>query len=196
MEKFTIYSGTTVPLMNDNIDTDQIIPKQFLKSTEKTGFGKNMFFEWRYLDDGVTESNDFILNHPDYRSASILVTGDNFGSGSSREHAAWAIVDYGFRAVIAGSFSDIFYNNALKNGLLPIVLPLEQRQALEQLSANEEVEINLIEQTITSSNGVYEFEIDPIWKHKLVNGLDDIGITMQSEALITAYEKKRPSYWQ
>ncbi|MCH4169242.1 MAG: 3-isopropylmalate dehydratase small subunit [Streptococcaceae bacterium] len=196
MEKFTIVSGTSVPLMNDNIDTDQIIPKQFLKSTEKTGFGKNMFFEWRYQDDGVTEDDTFVLNFPEYRQASFLVTGDNFGSGSSREHAAWAIADYGFRAVIAGSFSDIFYNNALKNGLLPIVLPLEQRQALETLPADEAIEINLIEQTITSSLGVFEFEIDPIWKHKLVHGLDDIGITLQSEALITAYEKNRPSYWQ
>ena len=110
MEKFTVYKGTTVPLMNDNIDTDQIIPKQFLKATDKTGFGKNMFFEWRYLSDGEAENPDFILNHPEYRQATILISGDNFGSGSSREHAAWAIKDYGFRAVIAGSFSDIHYN--------------------------------------------------------------------------------------
>ncbi|MDR1568107.1 MAG: 3-isopropylmalate dehydratase small subunit [Streptococcaceae bacterium] len=195
MEKFTVYTSTIVPLMNDNIDTDQIIPKQFLKSTEKTGFGKNMFFEWRYLDNG-SENPDFALNDPKYRQAEILITGDNFGSGSSREHAAWAIVDYGIRAIIAGSYSDIFYNNALKNGLLPIVLPLDEREALANLPADETVEINLIEQTIASMLGVYEFEIDATWKHKLVNGLDDIGITLQYTDLISDYERRRPSYWQ
>ena len=137
MEKFTVYKGTTVPLMNDNIDTDQIIPKQYLKATDKTGFGKNMFFEWRYLNDGEAENPDFILNHPEYRQATILISGDNFGSGSSREHAAWAIKDYGFRAVIAGSFSDIHYNNELKNGILPIVQPLETREILAALSPDE-----------------------------------------------------------
>lgn len=196
MEKFTVYKGTTVPLMNDNIDTDQIIPKQFLKATDKTGFGKNMFFEWRYLSDGEAENPDFILNHPEYRQATILISGDNFGSGSSREHAAWAIKDYGFRAVIAGSFSDIHYNNELKNGILPIVQPLETREILAALSPDETIEIDLPHQVIKTSKGDFTFEIDAEWKRKLVNGLDDIGITLQYEDLITAYEIQRPAYWQ
>lgn len=196
MEKFTVYKGTTVPLMNDNIDTDQIIPKQFLKATDKTGFGKNMFFEWRYLSDSEAENPDFILNHPEYRQATILISGDNFGSGSSREHAAWAIKDYGFRAVIAGSFSDIHYNNELKNGILPIVQPLETREILAALSPDETIEIDLPHQVIKTSKGDFTFEIDAEWKRKLVNGLDDIGITLQYEDLITAYEKQRPAYWQ
>ena len=196
MEKFTVYKGTTVPLMNDNIDTDQIIPKQFLKATDKTGFGKNMFFEWRYLSDGEAENPDFILNHPEYRQATILISGDNFGSGSSREHAAWPIKDYGFRAVIAGSFSDIHYNNELKNGILPIVQPLETREILAALSPDETIEIDLPHQVIKTSKGDFTFEIDAEWKRKLVNGLDDIGITLQYEDLITAYEKQRPAYWQ
>ena len=196
MEKFTVYKGTTVPLMNDNIDTDQIIPKQFLKATDKTGFGKNMFFEWRYLSDGEAENPDFILNHPEYRQATILISGDNFGSGSSREHAAWAIKDYGFRAVIAGSFSDIHYNNELKNGILPIVQPLETREILAALSPDETIEIDLPHQVIKTSKGDFTFDIDAEWKRKLVNGLDDIGITLQYEDLITAYEKQRPAYWQ
>ena len=120
MEKFTVYTGKSVPLMNDNIDTDQLIPKQFLKAVDKKGFGKNLMFEWRYLNDDYEENPDFVFNKPEYRDATILVTGDNFGSGSSREHAAWALEDYGFRCVIAGSFSDIHYNNELKNGMLPI----------------------------------------------------------------------------
>ena len=196
MEKFTVYKGTTVPLMNDNIDTDQIIPKQFLKATDKTGFGKNMFFEWRYLSDGEAENPDFILNHPEYRQATILISGDNFDSGSSREHVAWAIKDYGFRAVIAGSFSDIHYNNELKNGILPIVQPLETREILAALSPDETIEIDLPHQVIKTSKGDFTFEIDAEWKRKLVNGLDDIGITLQYEDLITAYEKQRPAYWQ
>ena len=196
MEKFTVYKGTTVPLMNDNIDTDQIIPKQFLKATDKTGFGKNMFFEWRYLNDGEVENPDFILNHPEYRQATILISGDNFGSGSSREHAAWAIKDYGFRAVIAGSFSDIHYYNELKNGVLPFVQPLETREILAALSPDEAIEIDLPNQVIKTSKGDFTFDIDAEWKRKLVNGLDDIGITLQYEELITAYEKQRPAYWQ
>ena len=196
MEKFTVYKGTTVPLMNDNIDTDQIIPKQFLKATDKTGFGKNMFFEWRYLNDGEAENPDLIHNHPEYRQATILISGDNFGSGSSREHAAWAIKDYGFRAVIAGSFSDIHYNNELKNGILPIVQPLETREILAALSPDEAIEIDLPNQVIKTSKGDFTFDIDAEWKRKLVNGLDDIGITLQYEELITAYEKQRPAYWQ
>jgi len=121
MEEFKIYTGTTVPLMNNNIDTDQLMPKQFLKSIEKKGYAKYLMYDWRYLDDKMTENPDFVFNKPEYKKATILISGDNFGSGSSREHAAWGLVDYGFRVVIAGSFSDIHYNNELNNGLLPIV---------------------------------------------------------------------------
>jgi len=189
MEKFTIYKGTSVPVMNDNIDTDQIIPKQFLKAIDKKGFGKNLFYEWRYLKD-YDENPDFILNAPKYKKASLLISGDNFGSGSSREHAAWALSDYGFRAIIAGSYSDIFYNNALKNGLLPIKQPREVLNQLTKLSSQEEITIDLSHQLIITSLGDFHFEIDPIWKDKLINGLDDIGITLQYEEAISAYERK------
>ncbi|PFG83629.1 3-isopropylmalate dehydratase small subunit [Lactococcus lactis] len=189
MEKFTIYKGTSVPVMNDNIDTDQIIPKQFLKAIDKKGFGKNLFYEWRYLKD-YDENPDFILNAPKYKKASLLISGDNFGSGSSREHAAWALSDYGFRAIIAGSYSDIFYNNALKNGLLPIKQPREVLNQLTKLSNQEEITIDLPHQLIITSLGDFHFEIDPIWKDKLINGLDDIGITLQYEEAISAYEQK------
>ena len=189
MEKFTIYKGTSVPVMNDNIDTDQIIPKQFLKAIDKKGFGKNLFYEWRYLKD-YDENPDFILNAPKYKKASLLISGDNFGSGSSREHAAWALSDYGFRAIIAGSYSDIFYNNALKNGLLPIKQPREVLNQLTKLSSQEKITIDLPHQLIITSLGDFHFEIDPIWKDKLINGLDDIGITLQYEESISAYEQK------
>ncbi|OFI49227.1 3-isopropylmalate dehydratase small subunit [Floricoccus tropicus] len=194
MEKFTVYEGTTVPLMNDNIDTDQIIPKQFLKATDKIGFGKNMFFEWRYLENGKEENPDFVLNKPQYRGATILISGDNFGSGSSREHAAWAIKDYGFKVIIAGSYSDIFYNNALKNGLLPIVLAEESREELANLLPDQEIIVDLPNQTIETSEKSYLFDIDAEWKRKLVNGLDDIGLTMEFDDLISRYEENRPSY--
>lgn len=194
MEKFTIYKGTSVPLMNDNIDTDQIIPKQFLKAIDKKGFGKNLFFEWRYLDDHYSENPDFILNNPAYRKASILVSGDNFGSGSSREHAAWALADFGFRAVIAGSFSDIFYNNALKNGLLPIRQPREVLEKLANLTSTTALTIDLGHQLIVVGDEVFPFEIDGTWKHKLMHGLDDISITLAYETDITAYEQKMPAY--
>lgn len=189
MEKFTIYKGTSVPVMNDNIDTDQIIPKQFLKAIDKKGFGKNLFYEWRYIKD-YDENPDFILNAPKYKKASLLISGDNFGSGSSREHAAWALSDYGFRAIIAGSYSDIFYNNALKNGLLPIKQPREVLNQLTKLSSQEEITIDLPHQLIITSLGDFHFEIDPIWKDKLINGLDDIGITLQYEEAISSYEQK------
>ena len=189
MEKFTIYKGTSVPLMNDNIDTDQIIPKQFLKAIDKKGFGKNLFYEWRYSKD-YEENPDFVLNKPQYRKSSLLISGDNFGSGSSREHAAWALADYGIRAIIAGSYSDIYYNNSLKNGLLPIVQPKEALKSLAQLSSQEEITIDLPHQLIQTSTENFYIEIDPIWKDKLINGLDDIGITLQYEQAITAYEQK------
>jgi 3-isopropylmalate/(R)-2-methylmalate dehydratase small subunit len=195
MEAFTQHTGTTVPLMNDNIDTDQIIPKSFLKRIEKTGFGEFLFDEWRYLPDR-TPNPDFTLNETQYQGASILISGDNFGSGSSREHAAWALTDYGFKAVIAGSFSDIFYMNATKNGLLPIVLKRKELEALAALASTETITIDLPKQQVLSSTGTYSFEIDSTWKHKLVNGLDDIAISMSHEAEITAYEQNIPTYWQ
>ncbi|MDO5749662.1 MAG: 3-isopropylmalate dehydratase small subunit [Rothia sp. (in: high G+C Gram-positive bacteria)] len=195
MEKFTVFTATTVPLLNDNIDTDQLLPKQFLKLIDKKGFGKYLMYAWRYTDDKYTENPEFIFNRPEYRGARILITGDNFGSGSSREHAAWALEDYGFRVVIAGSFGDIHYNNELKNGMLPIVQPLEVRQALASLSPEDEVTVDLPAQKIISPVGTFDFEIDAEWKNKLVHGLDDIGITLQYEDLIAEYERNRPSYW-
>lgn len=193
MEKFTIYTGKSVPLMNDNIDTDQIIPKGFLKQVDKAGFGKHLFDEWRFLEDG-SPNPEFILNKEERKDATILISGENFGSGSSREHAAWAIQDYGFKAVIAGSYSDIFYMNALKNGLLPIRLDQEVREILSQLPADQSITIDLPKQEIRTEEANYAFQIDPTWKEKLVNGLDDISITMQYEDEITAYENKMPNY--
>ncbi|MEI5993048.1 3-isopropylmalate dehydratase small subunit [Candidatus Enterococcus mansonii] len=195
MEAFTQHTGTTVPLMNDNIDTDQIIPKSFLKRIEKTGFGEFLFDEWRYLPDR-TPNPEFTLNEPQYKGATILISGDNFGSGSSREHAAWALDDYGFRAIIAGSFSDIFYMNATKNGLLPIVLKHEELDALAELGAEEEITIDLPKQQVITPKETYSFEIDSTWKHKLVNGLDDIAISLTHDDEIAAYERKIPAYWQ
>ena len=195
MEEFTIYTGTTVPLMNDNIDTDQILPKKFMKIIDKKGFGKYLMYEWRYLDNNYTENPDFIFNQPEYREASILITGDNFGAGSSREHAAWALADYGFKVIVAGSFGDIHYNNDLNNGILPIIQPKEVRDKLAKLKPTDEVTVNLFEQKIYSPVGDFSFDIDGEWKHKLLNGLDDIGITLQYEDLIAQYEQNRPSYW-
>ncbi|RRD31891.1 3-isopropylmalate dehydratase small subunit [Streptococcus minor] len=196
MEKFTVYSGTTVPLMNDNIDTDQILPKQFLKLIDKNGFGKYLMYAWRYSDHLYTENPDFIFNKEEYRGATILITGDNFGAGSSREHAAWALADYGFKVVIAGSFGDIHYNNELNNGMLPIVQPREVREKLAQLEPTDEVTVDLPNQKILTPIGDFGFDIDQEWKHKLINGLDDIGITLQYEDLIAQYERNRPAYWQ
>lgn len=193
MEKFTIHTGQSVPLMNDNIDTDQLIPKTYLKRVEKSGFGEFLFDDWRYLADRSLNP-DFILNHPDYQQATILVAGDNFGSGSSREHAAWALMDYGFKAVIAGSFSDIFYMNATKNGLLPIVLDQNAREKIAHLPSNHQLTIDLAAQTVSMGEDTYHFDIDETWKYKLLNGLDEIGITLQSADEITAYEQTIPSY--
>ena len=193
MEKFTIHTGQSVPLMNDNIDTDQLIPKTYLKRVEKSGFGEFLFDDWRYLADRSLNP-DFILNHPDYQQATILVAGDNFGSGSSREHAAWALMDYGFKAVIAGSFSDIFYMNATKNGLLPIVLDQNAREKIAHLPSNHQLTIDLAAQTVSVDEDTYHFDIDETWKYKLLNGLDEIGITLQSADEITAYEQTIPSY--
>lgn len=189
MEAFTQYSGSVVSLREDNIDTDQIIPKNFLKQVDKKGFGIHLFDEWRYLADG-SNNPEFPLNFPENKQATILVADENFGSGSSREHAAWALQDYGFRAVIAGSFSDIFYMNALKNGLLPIRIEKEIRDSISQLPAGTKIEIDLPAQKIITPNAEYSFAFDATWKDKLVNGLDDISITLQHEDAIRAYEQK------
>ena len=195
MEKFITYAGKTIPIPNDNIDTDQIIPKQFLKTIDKTGFGKNLFYEWRYFEDTYEKNPDFILNDDNYQDATILITGDNFGCGSSREHAAWAIGDYGFKVIIAGSYSDIFYNNALNNGILPIVQPYGVREKLFKIPHDEAITIDLENQLIKTSTGDFSFEINETFKHKLINGLDDIGITLTFEDQIKNYEAlKRPAY--
>lgn len=196
MNQFTIWTGRVVPLMNDNIDTDQLLPKQFLKLIDKKGFGKYLFYTWRYLDDDYTANPDFILNQSVYQGTSILISGDNFGSGSSREHAAWAIADYGFKVIIAGSFGDIFYNNALNNGILPIVQPSSIREVLVNLTSDQEITINLPEELIRTPVGNFPFTIEQEWKDKLLNGLDDIGMTLTFEELIHQYEQKRPIYWQ
>ncbi|PZK11530.1 3-isopropylmalate dehydratase small subunit [Staphylococcus aureus] len=185
IKPITTYKGKIVPLFNDNIDTDQIIPKVHLKRISKSGFGPFAFDEWRYLPDG-SDNPDFNPNKPQYKGASILITGDNFGCGSSREHAAWALKDYGFHIIIAGSFSDIFYMNCTKNAMLPIVL---EKSAREHLAKYVEIEVDLPNQTVSSPDKRFLFEIDETWKNKLVNGLDDIAITLQDESLIEKYEK-------
>lgn len=189
MEPINVHNGKTVALMNDNIDTDQIIPKIFLKRIEKTGFGAFLFDEWRFLKNG-DPNPDFPLNAPDRQEATILVTGDNFGCGSSREHAAWALKDYRFRVIIAGSYSDIFYMNALKNGILLIELPQEARDELAQTAADTTIQIDLPNQVVRASAKEYHFEIDPTWKHKLANGIDDITETMGYAQQISDYEEK------
>ncbi|MFZ2646590.1 MAG: 3-isopropylmalate dehydratase small subunit [Trichococcus flocculiformis] len=189
MEPIKVHNGKTVALMNNNIDTDQIIPKVFLKRIEKTGFGAFVFDEWRFLKNG-DPNPEFPLNDADRQEATILVTGDNFGCGSSREHAAWALKDYRFRVIIAGSYSDIFYMNSLKNGLLLIELPQEQRDALAQLPADETIQIDLPNQVVRTNAAEYPFTIDPTWKHKFENGIDDITETMAYKDEIDAYEAK------
>ncbi|SMP02830.1 3-isopropylmalate dehydratase small subunit [Shimia sagamensis] len=193
MEKFEKLQGIAAPMPLVNIDTDMIIPKVHLKSIKRTGFGKNLFDEMRFNRDG-TEIADFVLNKPQYRSAEILVAGDNFGCGSSREHAPWAIADFGIKCVISTSFADIFFNNCFKNGILPIVLPQEQVDLLmkdAEKGANARMTVDLEAQEITSSDGdVVKFDVDAFKKHCLLNGLDDIGLTMEKAASIDAYEAK------
>ncbi len=192
MDKFTTLTGIAAPMPLVNIDTDMIIPKQFLKTIQRSGLGKNLFDEMRYTQDGA-EIPDFVLNQPAYRKAEIIVAGDNFGCGSSREHAPWALLDFGIRCVISTSFADIFFNNCFKNGILPIVLPQEQVAALmddAKKGANARITVDLEAQTVTSSDGQsFHFEVDPFRKHCLLNGLDDIGLTLEKSASIDAYEK-------
>jgi 3-isopropylmalate/(R)-2-methylmalate dehydratase small subunit len=191
MEKFEKLSGIAAPMPMINIDTDMIIPKQFLKTIKRSGLGENLFDEMRYDDDGK-EIPEFVLNQPAYREAEILVAGDNFGCGSSREHAPWAIKDFGIRCVIAPSFADIFYNNCFKNGILPIALPQEQVDTLmdeAKKGANARIEVDLEAQTITTSDGTaIAFEVDAFKKHCLLEGLDDIGLTMEKASAIDAFE--------
>ena len=193
MDKFETFSGIAAPMPLVNIDTDMIIPKQFLKTIKRSGLGLHAFDEMRYDDDG-NEIPDFVLNQSAYRESSILIAGDNFGCGSSREHAPWALSDFGIKVVVSTSFADIFFNNCFKNGMLPIVLPQEQVDLLmkdAEKGANARVEVNLEDQTITSSDGdVIKFDIDPFRKHCLLNGLDDIGLTLEKAASIDSFEAK------
>ena len=198
MEPFVKLTGVVAPLPRVNVDTDQIIPKQFLKRIERTGFGEFLFFDWRYLEDGKSPNAQFELNRPGYEGASILVAERNFGCGSSREHAPWALLDYGFRALIAPSFADIFYNNCFKNGVLPIVLPEETVKqllatALEQPGCT--LTVDLESRTLSGDAGLsIPFEVDEFRRHCLLNGLDDIGLTLQNEAEITGFESRRPAW--
>ncbi len=191
MEKFTKITGVAAPMPLINIDTDMIIPKLFLKTIKRSGLGKNLFDEMRY-DDAGAEIPDFVLNKPAYRNAQIIVAGDNFGCGSSREHAPWALLDFGIRVVISTSFADIFYSNCFKNGILPIILPQKDVEKLmddAERGANAVLNIDLENQTITGPDGgEVSFEVDAFKKHCLINGLDDIGLTMQKSDAIAAFE--------
>jgi 3-isopropylmalate/(R)-2-methylmalate dehydratase small subunit len=194
MEKFTTLTGVAAPLPLINVDTDMIIPKQFLKTIKRTGLGKALFYELRFDEKGK-ERADFVLNKPAYRKAQILVAGDNFGCGSSREHAPWALLDFGIRCVISTSFADIFYNNCFKNGILPITVAREDLKKLmddAERGANATLTIDLPAQEIRGPDGgVIRFEIDPFRKHCLINGLDDIGLTLEKASDIEAFEKRQ-----
>ncbi|HVY03051.1 MAG TPA: 3-isopropylmalate dehydratase small subunit [Caulobacterales bacterium] len=193
MEPFTKLTAVAAPLPLANIDTDQIIPKQFLSTTERTGLAKGLFYDLRFDGEG-REKPDFVLNRPAYRKAGVLIAGENFGCGSSREHAPWALADFGIRAIVAPGFADIFYNNCFNNGLLPIVLPKEAVAQLteEARGANHVFSIDLQDQIVTSPSGkVFRFEIDPGRKQKLLEGLDDIGLTLKRADAIGAFEERR-----
>jgi 3-isopropylmalate/(R)-2-methylmalate dehydratase small subunit len=201
MQPFQTLTATAAKLDQVNVDTDQIIPKQFLKKIERTGFGIHLFHDWRFLDDAGQKLNpDFILNQSRYQGAQILVAGDNFGCGSSREHAPWALLDYGFRSIIAPSFADIFYNNCAKNGILLVALPeASVQQLFTEIEENAgcELTVDLPNQKVQSPKGLeFSFEIDPFVKHRLLNGLDDIGWTLQFQSEIekfeTSYQKQAP----
>lgn len=193
MDKFEKITGVAAPMPLVNVDTDMIIPKQFLKTIKRSGLGVNLFDEMRYDADG-NENPDFVLNKPAYRDAEILVAGDNFGCGSSREHAPWAIKDFGIKAIVSTSFADIFFNNCFKNGILPIVLPQEQVDLLmkdAEKGANARMTVDLEAQEITTSEGeVIRFDVDPFRKHCLLNGLDDIGLTMEKAPKIETFETR------
>ncbi len=194
MRKFTTLTGVAAPLPMINVDTDMIIPKLFLKTIKRSGLGVNLFQEMRYDDDG-NEIADFVLNRPAYRNAAILVAGENFGCGSSREHAPWALLDFGIRVIVAPSFADIFYNNCFKNGILPVRLPREEVDKLmadAERGANATVTVDLVNQVITGPDGgSIAFDIDPFRKHCLIEGLDDIGLTLTKETRIDRFEETR-----
>jgi len=193
MEKYTKFTGVAAPMPLVNIDTDMIIPKVFLKTIKRSGLGVNLFDEMRYDREG-NEVADFVLNKPSYRGAQIIVAGDNFGCGSSREHAPWALKDFGIRAIVSTSFADIFFNNCFKNGILPVVLPKDDVDKLmddAERGANAQVTIDLENQVITGPDGgEIRFEVDPFRKHCLLNGLDDIGLTLEKKGAIDAFEAK------
>jgi 3-isopropylmalate/(R)-2-methylmalate dehydratase small subunit len=199
VEAFVRHTGLVAPLDRVNVDTDQIIPKQFLKRIERTGFGQFLFFDWRYLDNGQPNPA-FELNRPAYAGASILVAGRNFGCGSSREHAPWALHDYGFRAIIAPSYADIFYNNCFKNGLLPVTLPddtVKMLLAKAQAQPGYQLTVDLEAQEVRDGAGFRAaFNVDPFRRDCLLRGLDDIGLTLQHEPDISAYEARRPAWRQ
>lgn len=198
MEPFKQHTGLVAPLDRANVDTDAIIPKQFLKRIERTGFGQFLFYDWRFDEDG-NENSEFILNQPRYNGASILLARNNFGCGSSREHAPWALLDYGFRVIIAPSFADIFYNNCFKNGILPIQLSEETVDELFRKTDEEGYKLNVDLETCTLSDGdgfEVTFEVDEYRRQCLLQGLDDIGVTLQYEDQIQAYEDRYPAYYQ
>ena len=192
MKALKQHSGLAAALDRSDVDTDQIIPKQFLKKIERTGFGIHLFHDWRFLDDeGQRENPDFELNAARYRGASVLVAGDNFGCGSSREHAPWALNDYGFVVLIAPSFADIFYNNCFKNGMLPVILSrVEVREIMDFVKANEgaQIEVDLERQVVKAGGKEYSFEVDPFRRECLLNGWDDIGLTLKNETKIDSFE--------
>lgn len=198
MEKFKKLTGIVAPLDRANVDTDQIIPKQFLKRIERTGFGEFAFFDWRYLEDGVLDPS-FILNEDRYRNASILVGGRNFGSGSSREHAPWALMEMGFSAIIATSFADIFRSNCMQNGLLPVILgesEVDTIMARALRGSGYKVTVDLESQTVTDDQGLSaSFDVDPFRKNSMLEGLDDVGITMSLSDAIDSFEEKRVARW-
>ncbi|MBS0234412.1 MAG: 3-isopropylmalate dehydratase small subunit [Proteobacteria bacterium] len=197
MDKFTVLTGVAAPLPIRNVDTDMIIPKQFLKTIKRTGLGKSLFYEMRYDPATGKEIEDFVLNKPQYRKATILVAGDNFGCGSSREHAPWALLDFGIRCVIATDFADIFYNNCFQNGILPIKLPQADVDKLmddANRGANATITVDLENQEIRGPDGgVIKFDIDPFRKHCLLNGLDNIGLTLEKGSTISSFEKTTAS---
>lgn len=200
MNAFTTLTGIAAPLSIPNVDTDMIIPKQFLRTIKRTGLGAGLFYEMRFDMEGK-ENPDFVLNREPFDNAQILIAGENFGCGSSREHAPWSLLDFGLRCIIAPSFGDIFYNNCFKNGILPLQLKQEEVDELMAAAAKgQQMTVNLSEQKVVCGNSVYEFEIDPFRKHCLLNGLDDIGLTLEKESHITAYETKnkqsKPWLWQ
>jgi 3-isopropylmalate/(R)-2-methylmalate dehydratase small subunit len=196
MKPFVKETGVAVPLNRSNVDTDQIVPKQFLKRIERTGYGPFLFFDWRFNPDG-TEKPDFVLNREPYRQGRVLIAGRNFGSGSSREHAVWALDNFGFRAVIAPSYADIFRSNSGKGGLLTVELPEDAVQTLVSRAEEEpgiRVTVDLMAQTVTMGDLNYSFEIDPFLKHCLLEGLDDVGLSLKNEAEISTFEATRPRW--